>query len=217
MKLISALFARIEGMVDPFADYPAATPDKRPWRYFADHLRPFRRVMIEAGILGAIVALLELGLIWYAGRLVDLMSAGPGTFWADHGGEVLLAALFLLLLRPIAVGLNAAILFTGISTNMLPQVRWRAHRHMLGQPVGFFQNDFAGRLSNRVMNVGVAVEDTTVAVQAALEVIEGLDPGIDRHRDDHLTTAAKLGAATASPRWTGSCWTSSHSGWAAAR
>ena len=161
MRLYSALFRRIEGMVDPFAPYPDVTPDKRALHYVLDHLRPFRRVMAEAAVIGAIVAVLELGLIWYAGRLVDLMAAGPATFWADHGAEVLLAALVLLLIRPIAVALNAAILFTGISTNMIPQVRWRAHRHMLGQPVGFFQSDFAGRLSNRVMNIGYAVEDSS--------------------------------------------------------
>jgi ATP-binding cassette subfamily B multidrug efflux pump len=44
---------------------------------------------------------------------------------------------------------------------MLAQVRWRSHRHILGQPVGFFQNDFAGRLANRVLQAGFAVEDSS--------------------------------------------------------
>jgi ATP-binding cassette, subfamily B, multidrug efflux pump len=161
MGRIARLFDRIEGLVDPFAPAPEGTPDKRPVRFVLSHLQPFRKVMGIAAIVGAVVAILELGLIWYAGRLVDLMSKGPGPFWANHGIEILIAALILLLLRPIAVGLNAMILFAGISTNMLTQVRWRAHRHMLGQPVGFFQNDFAGRLSNRVLNVGGAVEDSS--------------------------------------------------------
>ncbi|SMY07168.1 ABC transporter ATP-binding protein [Flavimaricola marinus] len=160
MHYIKRIFVWIEGLVDPFAPYHESTPDARPLRFALSHLRPFKTVIAIAGVAGAVVAVLELGLIWYAGRLVDLMSAGPATFWGDYGGEVLLAAIFLLLLRPFAVGLNAMILFAGISTNMLPQVRWRAHRHLLGQAVGFFQNDFAGRLSNRVLNTGVAVEDS---------------------------------------------------------
>ena len=39
-------------------------------------------------------------------------------------------------------------------------MRWRAHKHLLGQSVGMFQNDFAGRIANRVMQTGPAVEDS---------------------------------------------------------
>ncbi len=153
-----------ETRVDPFADYTAQTPGNAAGRFVAAHMAGFRAVLGWAALAGTVVAVLELGLIWYAGRLVDLMSQGPQTFWADHGGEILIAAVLLLLLRPIAIGVNSVILFCGISTNMLPQVRWRAHRQLLGQPVGFFQSDFAGRLANRVMTTGVATEDTAFLV-----------------------------------------------------
>jgi ATP-binding cassette, subfamily B, multidrug efflux pump len=142
--MFGTVFRWVEGMVDPFGPHPNVTPDKRPLRFLWGHMRPFGRVMGWAAVVGAAVAALELGLIWYAGRLVDLMSAGPAGFWAAHGYEVAFAALFLLLLRPFVVGLNAIILFSGISTNLLPQVRWRAHRHLLGQPVGFFRTILPG-------------------------------------------------------------------------
>jgi ATP-binding cassette, subfamily B, multidrug efflux pump len=154
------LFTFVEGLSDPFGPAPDATPPARPLAFMLGQLGPFRRVMGIAAVVGSLVAVMELGLIWYAGRLVDLMAAGPEGFWAQHGVEVALAALVLLLLRPAVLAVNAAVLFAGISTNLLPQTRWRAHRHMLGQPVGFFQNDFAGRLANRVMTTGVAVEDS---------------------------------------------------------
>ncbi|KIQ71032.1 ABC transporter ATP-binding protein [Wenxinia marina] len=160
-RLNDRLYAWIEARVDPFADVPRTPPKKSAMAFLMEHLRPFRTILILAALVGTVVAALELGLIWYAGRIVDLMAAGPETFWADHGGELVLAGVLLLLLRPIAVGLNGAILFSGISTNMLPQSRWRSHRLLLAQPVGFFQSDFAGRLANRVMNTGVAVEDTS--------------------------------------------------------
>ena len=157
-------FQWVENQTDPFASYPERMPHPSPVRFLLDHMRSLGRILWLAASMGIIVAVLELGLIWYAGRLVDLMNGGPATFWANHGAEVLGAAVLLLLIRPIAVGVNAVILFSGISTNMLPQVRWRAHRWMLGQPVGFFQNDFAGRLANRVMQSGTAVEDTAFLV-----------------------------------------------------
>ena len=160
-QTLSRLFDRIEGLVRPFAEPPPGTPPATPLAFVRRELRPFRTVMLIAAVLGTGVAVLELGLIWYAGRIVDLMSTGTATFWADHGGEIILAAVLLLLIRPAVVTLNAMVLFSGISTNMLAQVRWRAHRHILGQPVGFFQNDFAGRLANRVLQAGFAVEDSS--------------------------------------------------------
>ena len=165
MRLIPRrLFAFVEGLSDPFAAVPPGTPVNAPLRFLFGQMRPFGRVMALAGIMGIGVAALELGLIWYAGRLVDLMALGPEAFWAAHGTEVALAALVLLLLRPLVVAVNAAVLFSGISTNMIAQARWRSHRHMMGQPVGFFQNDFAGRLANRVMNTGHAAEDSAFLV-----------------------------------------------------
>jgi ATP-binding cassette subfamily B multidrug efflux pump len=160
MKILNSVFRHVEGMSDPFGPYDKATPPAEPARYLLGHLRPFRKVMAIAAVLGVLVAALELGLIWYAGRLVDLMSLGPAGFWENYGAEVIAASVVLLLLRPVTLALNAAVLFSGISTNMITQVRWRAHQHTLGQPIGFFQNDFAGRLANRVMSVGPAAEDT---------------------------------------------------------
>ena len=161
MQLIPRrLFALVEGMTNPFAATGLGTPPKQALSYLMDNMRPFAKVMAIASVVGIAVAGLELGLIWYAGRLVDLMTAGPAGFWSDHSTEIVAAALVLLVLRPIVIGANAAILFSGISTNLLTQARWRAHRHLLGQPVAFFQSDFAGRLANRVMNVGPATEDT---------------------------------------------------------
>ena len=156
---VTRLFDRIEGLVHPFAEPPPGTPPGTPLAFMARELRPFRTVMVIAAILGTAVAVLELGLIWYAGRLVDLMTVGPDTFWSANGTEIIIAALLLLLIRPLVVTVNAMVLFSGISTNMVAQTRWRAHRHLQGQPVGFFQNDYAGRLSGRVLQAGGATED----------------------------------------------------------
>lgn len=165
MQLIpKRLTSWVEAQVQPFAAHDGRTPPKTPLGFLLWQAQPFRVILILGALTATLVALFELGLIWYAGRLVDLMQTGRGTFWADHGWEVALAALLLLAIRPIVVGLNASVLFSGISTNLLPQTRWRSHTHLLGQPVTFFQNDFAGRLANRVMTTGVSTEDTVFLV-----------------------------------------------------
>ncbi len=150
----------LEGLVDPFRSIDR-TPSDRFWPFVLGHLRPYRGVLNIVAVTGCAVALVETGLIFYAGRLVDLMVAsGPAQFVSRHGIELACVMAAILILRPLVIVINIALLNHGMSLNLLDQVRWRAHRHLLGQSVGFFHNDFAGRIANRVMQTGPAIEDS---------------------------------------------------------
>ncbi len=160
-----SIFDKIEGMVDPFAEFEAHTPSKNLKEYVGSHLAPYRKVIAMIMTVGFIAALSDAFLIFYSGHLIDLMAVtGPEALWSKHGAQLLGAVLVVLLIRPLSVSLNYMLMFNGFSTNMMGQARWRAHKHMLGQSISFFQNDFAGRLSNRVMNMGLAVEDSVFLV-----------------------------------------------------
>ncbi len=156
------MFRYFENLVDPFGSVPVGAPPQSLWRYYRSQLAAMRRWIPWIAVTGMLAAIIESGLIFYSGRLVDLMTeAGVEAFWAQHGVEVVLAALFILFVRPMAIGINHLFLEQTLASNMQEQVRWRAHRHLLGQSVGFFQSDYAGRLSNRVMQLGPAVEDSS--------------------------------------------------------
>ncbi|SEA14765.1 ABC transporter ATP-binding protein [Rubrimonas cliftonensis] len=154
------MFRFFERLVAPFDGMPETAPPATFWAYLADHLRPFRRVLGFITLTGLATALVETGLIYYAGHVVDLLAEGEDGFWSRNGLELVLISAFVLLLRPVAITLNHLLLNQALSTNLLERVRWRAHRHLLGQSIGFHQNDFAGRLANRVMQTGPAVEDS---------------------------------------------------------
>ncbi|MEM9427958.1 MAG: ABC transporter ATP-binding protein [Pseudomonadota bacterium] len=156
------MYRFFENLVDPFGPYKAETPPAELLPYLKSMWRPFRPWMPWIAASGLAVAVIEAGLIFYAGRIIDLMTnAGVEGFWQTHGLELTLVALFILVLRPLFFGLNHLFLEQTLASNLQDLVRWRAHRHMLGQSSNFFQNDFAGRLSNRVMQIGPAVEDST--------------------------------------------------------
>jgi len=156
------MFRFFENLVDSFAPHSAATPPKALWAYVRSQYGPFRKWMVWMAFTGILVALIETGLIFYTGRIIDLMGGTPASdFWPTHGSELMLAGLFILFLRPLAITLNHLFLEQTLAGNMQEQVRWRAHKHLLGQSSSFFQNDFAGRLANRVMQLGPAVEDST--------------------------------------------------------
>ncbi len=116
-------------------------------------------------VTGLIAAFFDTLLIYYSGRLIDIMTrTGAAAFWETHGTEIIVVAFVVFVLRPLMIGAQRLFLEQSLVSNMQEHIRWRAHRHMLGQSMSFFQNDFAGRLSNRVMQLGSATEDNVYMV-----------------------------------------------------
>lgn len=95
---------------------------------------------------------MEVWLIFYIGRLIDILSQGTAAdVWAQSGVEFILVALFILTFRPALHIFQVALLNNAILPNFGTLVRWRAHKHVLRQSVGWFEDDFAGRIANRIM------------------------------------------------------------------
>ena len=173
------MFRRFERLVDPYVAYPEAdAPPTRLWPFMRDYSHPFRRVFGLTAVASVLVAAVEMGLIGYMGRVVDLLSQGtPAAVWAEHGVELIAVALFILLLRPAVMGLQVLLLNQSIMPNYGTLWRWRAHRHVLRQSVGWFEDDFAGRIANRIMQTppaaGEAVFQLFDAITYALAYMVG--------------------------------------------
>jgi ATP-binding cassette subfamily B multidrug efflux pump len=157
------MFRYFESLVDPYAAYAEDdTPPNRLWPFLRSYLWSMRRVMGWAALSILAVAVIEVALIWYAGRLVDVLGdTPPGEVWARYGLELVLVGLGVLILRPLVQTLNAMLLNQTLMPNVGTLVRWRSHRHVLRQSVGWFQNDFAGRIANRIMQTAPAVNEAT--------------------------------------------------------
>jgi ATP-binding cassette subfamily B multidrug efflux pump len=173
------MFKFFEGLIDPYAPYPQTdSPPRKLWPFLADYIRPFRKVFAATAVLSVLAAFADVALIWYVGRLVDqLANAGPVGFWAAHGAELVGVALAVLILRPLLLVGNIALLHNTILPNFGTMIRWRAHAHVIRQPVGWFESDFAGRIANRIMQTppaaGDAVFQTFDAVAFASVTVVG--------------------------------------------
>ncbi len=149
------LFRWLENLADPFQPYAEATPPKGAWPFVFSLLTPFRRIIAFSLTMTLVTVAIEIWLIGYAGRLVDtLATTSPGQLWASHGVELVLVALVILILRPLAPLIREGLDDLAFKPNAATLIRWRAHRHVLQQPVGWFQDELAGRLANRVVEVG---------------------------------------------------------------
>src|SRR5437879_10908995 len=73
-------------------------------------------------------------------------------------------AVVLLLRRPLAQMAQNLVSNQAIAVNVANMIRWQSHFHVARQSWAFFQNDFAGRISGRVMQTGPAVRQTLVAL-----------------------------------------------------
>ncbi len=159
-----------ENLVDPYVSYVQTdTPPRRLWPYLVDYLRPFSKVFWATGIFSVINATIDVVLIWYVGVMVDYLTLGmPAQVWADHGTEMILVALFVLIVRPSIGGVHVALLHNTIMVNFATMIRWRAHSHVLRQPVGWFESDFAGRIANRIMQTPPAAGEAVFQVFDAM-------------------------------------------------
>ncbi|NSX53234.1 ABC transporter ATP-binding protein [Parasulfitobacter algicola] len=163
------MFRFFENLVDPFQPFAAKTPPKTLLPYIWSQVRTLRGWLPIMAITSLIVAVGESLLIFYSGRVIDLMgNSGASVFWDAHGIEMIIAAAIILLLRPLMIFLNHLFLEQTLVGTLHVQAQWRSHRHMLGQSMGFFQNDFAGRLANRVMQMGSATEDSVYMMMEAI-------------------------------------------------
>ncbi|MEL7106338.1 MAG: ABC transporter ATP-binding protein [Pseudomonadota bacterium] len=164
------MFRFFENLVDPYVDYPETDrPPTRLWPFLRDYARPFNRVFIVTSVLTIVVAAVEIGLIAYLGRVVDLLvNAERGTFWTTHGTELLWVAAFILILRPVLQVVTVLLLNSAVLPNFGTLIRWRSHRHVLRQSVGWFENDFAGRIANRIMQTPPAAGEAVFQVFDAL-------------------------------------------------
>jgi len=164
------MFRRFEEMVDPFVGYEEVdAPPRRLWPFLWEYSKPFAHVLVMAAGMVVIVATVEVWLIWYMGRVVDLLAAGdPAEVWAAHGTELLVVAGFVLFIRPVLQALDVALLNNALMPNYATLIRWRAHRHVLRQSVGWFENDFAGRIANRIMQAPPAAGEAIFHVFDAI-------------------------------------------------
>ena len=163
------MYRRFEQLIDIFRTAPTEAPPTRVWGFYLYFLRQVWPSFAALLLVGLVVALIEVALFRYLGRLIDLAQGSPdAAFFQRHGAELVWMAVVALLLRPLFVGLHDLLVHQAINPSLTNLIRWQNHNHVLKQSLGFFQNDFAGRIANRIMQTGNALRDSAVQAVDAL-------------------------------------------------
>ncbi len=134
--------------------------------HFARQARPLFAGLFAAGLAHAVVdAMVPV----FMGRIVTLItSSEPATLLANSWPALVGMALVLAVVRPLALVTQNLFANQAIAANVSNRIRWQNHWHVVRQSWAFFQNDFAGRIANRVMQTGPAIRETLVSLVTAV-------------------------------------------------
>ena len=163
------IFRWFESLIDAFREPVDATPPSSVWRFYAFYLRQVWPVFAAAIVLGFLVAIIEVALFGFIGRIVDLAKGAPAAdFFHRHGRELLWMGFVVLIARPLAAGTHDLLVNQAIVPSLTNRIRWQNHRYVIRQSLGFFQNDYAGRIANRIMQTGGALRESAVQMVDAI-------------------------------------------------
>jgi len=163
------LYRRFEKLIDIFRDAPTAAPPNKVLSFYVYYLRQVWPSFVALLVVGLIGALIEVALFSYLSRIIDLAQGTPSKdFFSIHSSELIWMAVVALVFRPIFVGLHDLLVHQTISPGMTSLIRWQNHSYVLKQSIHFFQNDFAGRIAQRIMQTGNSLRDSAVQAVDAL-------------------------------------------------
>jgi ABC-type multidrug transport system, ATPase and permease components len=169
MNLIDRINTAFESWIDPFGRTGDLKPPKEPLAYFWYYIRQARGPFLAMLALGGIVALIEAGLFYFVGRLVDLLdssvqSEGWSGLLAAHGPELLFMLLTVVVFRFVSSWIAALVEEQTVNMGFYNLVRWQSYAHVARQSLSFFQNDFAGSIAQKVWQSGGAIGDFVVGI-----------------------------------------------------
>ncbi|RBO83750.1 ABC transporter ATP-binding protein [Marinomonas aquiplantarum] len=157
------------------AAYPKQEAEQAPNTLYAfcrHYSKGVELPLILMSCLTALIAILEVTLFSFLGQLVDwLIDKDPSTFFAEEGTHLMLMGLMILVAMPLLTFFHSAIIHQVLLGNYPMRIRWLSHQFILKQSMSFFQDEFAGRISTKVMQTSLAVRETVMKLLDVLVYI----------------------------------------------
>ncbi|WP_201589971.1 ABC transporter ATP-binding protein [Psychrobacter pulmonis] len=163
---MNALFRFFETRLPAFPETPMPLPSPRDGmlKFMWACTKGLRGWLLLFMILSAGIGIYEAMLFAWIGNIVDWLGVyTPQNLWAEKG-DMLLLILAVMILSPLWIALSSFIHFQTLQGVFPMQMRWRFHQRMLGQSMQFYQDEFSGRVSAKVMQTALAVRDTVMTV-----------------------------------------------------
>src|SRR5256885_7721906 len=163
------MFSLFERLLKPTFPPEHPEPPAGLIGFYWHYARQAKGLFIGLFVAGFFVALLDSMIPVFIGRVVTLITATrPEELFAEYGTILMLMAFVLLVLRPLALTTQNIMANQAIAANVSNMIRWQSHWHVVRQSWAFFQNDFAGRIAQRVMQTGPSLRESVVSATNAV-------------------------------------------------
>ncbi len=150
-----------ESLFDPFPLSPVERPPDQLFAFYRYFIHPVRWLVLIVLMVSLASTVIEMSLYVFLGRIVDWTGSTPRSeFFATHGWQLAGMVFVVLLLRPVIALLQRGFNNLALVPSLTAMVRWQNYRYVLRQSLSFFQNDFAGRIAQKVMQTGPSLRET---------------------------------------------------------
>jgi ATP-binding cassette subfamily B multidrug efflux pump len=161
---VVAVFKFFERLLQTTEHSPGEPPPPGLMAFYWHFVRQTRGLLIALFAVGSLVAFLDLLIPIFIGKVVELVSSHtPEEVMRDYWPLLLTMAAVQIVIRPIVILSQALVTNQGLAANFQNLIRWQSHWHVVRQGWSFFQNDFAGRIANRIMQTGPSLRESVVA------------------------------------------------------
>ena len=185
--MLNRIIDWFDSRYSPIALAKHREPPMGLWKFIYYFVGQFRTAYILRLILVAIGSVADAMMPIFVGLIVGMLSTTPpGEIFATHWQTFLWMIAIVVVVRPLTFVIDTLIRNHAITPNLVDVVRWQSHWHVIRQSWTYFQNDFAGRIANKIMQAGESIETATnlaldaawyaaVFVVVAIIVLAGLD------------------------------------------
>ncbi|MFT3801909.1 MAG: ABC transporter ATP-binding protein [Burkholderiaceae bacterium] len=154
------MFRRFENQLNPFPPENVPPLPKGFFPFLWACTRGSRRYLVALAVFSAGVSIYEAWLFAFLGQVVDLLSAWhAGEAASAHERRVLWGIAIVLIASIGIVALRTMVQHQILAINLPLRLRWDFHRMMLRQSLSFFSDEFAGRVTTKVMQTALAVRE----------------------------------------------------------
>lgn len=168
--MLDTIYQWFETRIAVFRSVAPAQPPSTLLAYYKHFLQPVWPAFAVLLAVSALGSIIEVALQSFVGNLVDQMRVAttPATFLSDHKGELIWMAFVAMIARPLVSTAHDLVKNQMISIPLQVRIRWDTHRYVVRQSMSFFQNDFAGRIANKITQNAPALRDSVLNVVDSL-------------------------------------------------
>ena len=162
--MINKIFNWFESRVEAYPEAVPLSPKKGLLPFVWSGMDGVRKWIAVLAVMTAGIGIMEALLFQFMGKVVDWLGRyTPETLFAEKGWA--LAGMALMMLFSICWIFIASNVRLQTLQGVFPmRLRWNFHRLMLGQSLGFYQDEFAGRVSAKVMQTALSLRDVVMTL-----------------------------------------------------